>query len=147
MATQTPNYNLTKPDSTEAVDIAVINGNMDKIDAQLKTNATSISSLSKVNIYSRITFNTGGKFINGFYDHYPALKLLHIGFTYTSNSGMTSTNILTVPADLSPRVAVYQSLAVGSPEGYCVMGTDGKLMGYTTVANTTWRVNILIPLP
>ena len=43
MATLTTNYHLTKPDITDAVSIADINGNMDTIDAQLKSNANDIS--------------------------------------------------------------------------------------------------------
>lgn len=36
MATQTTNYGLTKPSYGDNADIAVINGNMDKIDAKMK---------------------------------------------------------------------------------------------------------------
>lgn len=36
MATNTPNYNLVKPELNDFADIRVINGNMDIIDAQLK---------------------------------------------------------------------------------------------------------------
>jgi len=39
MATQTPNYELLKPAENENYDIFVHNANMDKIDAQMKTNA------------------------------------------------------------------------------------------------------------
>lgn len=37
MSTNTTNYNLVKPDYSEAADVAVINGNMDIIDTQLKS--------------------------------------------------------------------------------------------------------------
>lgn len=36
MATNTPNYNLVKPEMSDYADIRVLNGNMDIIDAQLK---------------------------------------------------------------------------------------------------------------
>lgn len=36
MATNTPNYNLVKPELNDFADIRVLNGNMDIIDAQLK---------------------------------------------------------------------------------------------------------------
>ena len=36
MATTTANLGLTKPDYTEKADVAVINGNMDKIDAAMQ---------------------------------------------------------------------------------------------------------------
>lgn len=43
MATNTTNYGLVKPAGTEKYDIAVQNGNMDKIDAQMKKNADDIA--------------------------------------------------------------------------------------------------------
>ena len=39
MATTTTNYGLTKPAGTDKYDISVFNGNADKIDAQMKSNA------------------------------------------------------------------------------------------------------------
>lgn len=44
MSTVTTNYNLVKPAYTDDADIADINGNMDLIDAQMKTNADGISA-------------------------------------------------------------------------------------------------------
>ena len=41
----TTNYGLKKPDGTDAVDIAIINQNMDAIDARMKSNATQIDDL------------------------------------------------------------------------------------------------------
>ena len=35
MATKTTNLGLDKPDATDAPDIAIINGNMDKIDSEM----------------------------------------------------------------------------------------------------------------
>lgn len=37
MSTKTPNYNLVKPEAQDFIDISVLNGNMDIIDAILKT--------------------------------------------------------------------------------------------------------------
>ena len=45
MANQTENYKLTKPLASEFYDVEVQNGNMDKIDAQMKTNADGIKDL------------------------------------------------------------------------------------------------------
>lgn len=42
MATYTSHYNLTKPEGTERVNIAIINQNMDSIDTQMYKNAQSI---------------------------------------------------------------------------------------------------------
>lgn len=46
MPNQTTNYGLTKPLASEFYDVEVQNGNMDKIDAQMKTNADGIKDLS-----------------------------------------------------------------------------------------------------
>ena len=46
MSTQTPNYGLTKPTYPEPADVAVINGNMDIIDTQMKANEDGIGSVS-----------------------------------------------------------------------------------------------------
>ncbi|MDY3367456.1 pyocin knob domain-containing protein [Zhenhengia yiwuensis] len=43
----TTNYGLKKPDGTDAVDIAIINQNMDTIDTRMKSNATQISDLKE----------------------------------------------------------------------------------------------------
>ena len=45
MPNQTTNYGLTKPLASEFYDVEVQNGNMDKIDAQMKTNADCIKDL------------------------------------------------------------------------------------------------------
>jgi len=56
MATNTTNYNLMKPAYSDTADIADINGNMDIIDAQMKTNANGISALnSKVTVLENKT--------------------------------------------------------------------------------------------
>lgn len=47
MPTNTTNYNLVKPGTSENADISVINGNMDTIDSQLKINADSTSTKQK----------------------------------------------------------------------------------------------------
>ena len=50
MATNTPNYELVKPSGTELPDIAVINGNMDKLDTAVKNNETNIGLLNAQNL-------------------------------------------------------------------------------------------------
>ena len=42
MATNTTNYGWTKPSYEDAADIEVINGTIDNIDAQVKTNENNI---------------------------------------------------------------------------------------------------------
>ena len=46
MATNTTNYNLVKPAYSDTADIVDLNGNMDIIDGQMKTNADNISALN-----------------------------------------------------------------------------------------------------
>lgn len=48
MATETTNYNLTKPDMTDYADIRVLNANMDIIDTQLKLLRDEINKLKGV---------------------------------------------------------------------------------------------------
>ena len=48
MATETTNYNLTKPDMTDYADIRVLNANMDIIDTQLKLLQDEINKLKGV---------------------------------------------------------------------------------------------------
>ena len=70
MSTNTTNYNLVKPEYSDDADIADINGNMDIIDAQMKTNAdgitTNASNITTLNssvstINSNITSLSGSK--------------------------------------------------------------------------------------
>lgn len=62
MATQTTNYNLTKPDTTDYVDISVLNDNFDAIDAQMKSNADASEEAVTDVAYSSGTLT---KTING----------------------------------------------------------------------------------
>lgn len=67
MATYTTNLNLKKPDTTDKVSIADINGNMDIIDAQIKANADTTSGkaddsnlIPKVNGIAGQVWTSGG---------------------------------------------------------------------------------------
>lgn len=55
MATNTTNFNLSKPDYTDTADIAVINGNMDKVDVSLNGLADAIAIVAKNNTHAAIT--------------------------------------------------------------------------------------------
>lgn len=48
MATSTTNYQLEKPDYADKADIAVINGDMDKIDEQMRANADAAAAAAQV---------------------------------------------------------------------------------------------------
>ena len=59
MATNTPNFNLVKPDLNDNVDIAVLNGNMDIIDGAL----VSVGDLDDLNDVSITTPSAGQKLV------------------------------------------------------------------------------------
>lgn len=63
MATNTPNYNLVKPELNDFADIRVLNGNMDIIDAQLKKasdiDLSNYATKTELNNYMPVT---GGNF-------------------------------------------------------------------------------------
>lgn len=48
MPNQTTNYGLTKPLASEFYDVEVQNGNMDKIDAQMKTNVRPVWTMKPI---------------------------------------------------------------------------------------------------
>ena len=50
MATQTPNYNLTKPDMTDYADIRVLNANMDILDTEMNKLAQNALHAIETNI-------------------------------------------------------------------------------------------------
>lgn len=55
MATNTTNFNLSKPEYTDTADIAVINSNMDKVDTSLQGLGTGLAIISKANTHVAIT--------------------------------------------------------------------------------------------
>ena len=60
MATNTTNYKLKKPATTDYVTIGDINDNMDKIDAQMHSNALAIAK--KIDIKDLATVATSGSY-------------------------------------------------------------------------------------
>ena len=55
MATNTTNFNLSKPEYTDTADIAVINSNMDKVDTSLQGIGTGLAIISNANTHVAIT--------------------------------------------------------------------------------------------
>lgn len=55
MATNTTNFSLSKPEYTDTADIAVINSNMDKVDASLNGLADAIAIVANNNTHAAIT--------------------------------------------------------------------------------------------
>ncbi len=72
MSTTTTNYDLVKPDLTDTADITVINGDLDVIDATLKTIADGVADtvgLTKPNLTPYFDHNTdfaGTQYVSGF---------------------------------------------------------------------------------
>lgn len=104
MATTTSNYKLTKPDYTDAPDIAVINANMDTIDTQMKTNATAVNNLVKI---TRL----------------PAQSLTAAGGSLTfTNSSIIATSLIDVYATI-PNIAPS---AISAGTGTCTVTFDAQ---------------------
>lgn len=55
MATNTTNFNLSKPAYADTADIAVINSNMDKVDTSLQGLGTGLAIISNANTHVAIT--------------------------------------------------------------------------------------------
>ena len=62
MSTQTTNYGLVKPEAQDFIDIGVINGNMDKLDAFLKTKYGTDNKPTADDVGA---LSTGGGTVNG----------------------------------------------------------------------------------
>lgn len=90
MATQTPNYGLTKPDATDAYDIAVPNANADAIDGALHTlEAAKVPQTRTVNgkpLSSNVTLGPG--------------DIGAVPTSRTVNGKALSTNVTLTPADV-----------------------------------------------
>ena len=77
MATNTTNYNWTKPDYEDDADIKDLNDNFDAIDAQVKTNENNILYIAKNNVINIFTRQAGA--------------YTHNGVTFTTNADGTIT--------------------------------------------------------
>lgn len=117
MATNTPNYNLVKPELNDFADIRVLNGNMDIIDAQLKK-ASDIDlsnyatkpelknylPLTGGNLSGDITIkNNDIDYViehiesgRSYYDKYKSGKLVQVIYKDRTDSGVTGINVDTL---------------------------------------------------
>lgn len=117
MATNTPNYNLVKPELNDFADIRVLNGNMDIIDAQLKkamdidlsNYATKLElknylPLTGGNLSGDITIeNNDIDYViehveqdRSYYDKYKSGKLVQVIYKDRTGSGVTEVNVDTL---------------------------------------------------
>lgn len=117
MATNTPNYNLVKPELNDFADIRVINGNMDIIDAQLKKasdiDLSNYATKPELNNYLPLTGgNLSGditiknndidyviehiKAGRSYYDKYKSGKLVQVIYKDRTDVGVTGINVDTL---------------------------------------------------
>lgn len=117
MATNTPNYNLVKPELNDFADIRVINGNMDIIDAQLKKasdiDLSNYATKPELNNYLPLTGgNLSGDITiknndidyviehveadRSYYDKYKSGKLVQVIYKDRINLGVTGINVDTL---------------------------------------------------
>ena len=83
MATNTPNYNLVKPDGSDLPDISVINSNMDKIDSQMKVTSDVLADkLGRVDVWNKLTllWDKGGTWGSRVAVFDLNTKVLHLNF-------------------------------------------------------------------
>lgn len=117
MATNTPNYNLVKPELNDFADIRVINGNMDIIDAQLKKasdiDLSNYATKPELNNYLPLTGgNLSGDITiknndidyviehikegRSYYDKYKSGKLVQVIYKDRTGVGVTGINVDTL---------------------------------------------------
>ena len=117
MATNTPNYNLVKPELNDFADIRVLNGNMDIIDAQLKKasdiDLSNYATKPDLNNYLPLTGgNLSGDITiknndidyviehveqdRSYYDKYKSGKLVQFIYKDRTKLGLTGINVDTL---------------------------------------------------
>lgn len=117
MATNTPNYNLVKPELNDFADIRVLNGNMDIIDAQLKKasdiDLSNYATKPDLNNYLPLTGgNLSGDITiknndidyviehfeqdRSYYDKYKSGKLVQVIYKDRTADGVTGINVDTL---------------------------------------------------
>lgn len=122
MPNQTINYGLTKPLASEFYDVEVQNGNMDKVDTQMKANADGIKNLqdgqkNKADL-------VGGKV--------PAEQLPSLSYIKTSEKGKAGGVASLgqdgkVPSGQLPSLDYIPNAQKGRPNGVASLGSDGKI--------------------
>lgn len=117
MATNTPNYNLVKPELNDFADIRVLNGNMDIIDAQLKKasdiDLSNYATKPELKNYLPLTGgNLSGDITikdndidyviehveadRSYYDKYKSGKLVQVIYKDRTGAGVTGINVDTL---------------------------------------------------
>ena len=134
MATNTPNYNLEKPDGSDAPDISVINSNMDKIDSQMKTTSDVLTEkLGRVDVWNKLTllWDKGGTWGSRAAVFDLNTKVLHLNFQIVSVPSGIGANegvpILEIPYPSYGNVNQYPAL-VGFSTGQLIWSTTTNVL-------------------
>lgn len=102
MATNTTNFNLSKPAYTDTADIAVINNNMDKVDTALQGLGSGLAIISKSNTHSAIT---SGQYVY-VHGHSSLAEGLYKATTNISaNATLSNSNLTAVLGGMGAQVA------------------------------------------
>ena len=150
MATQTTYYNLVKPAGTEAVDVAVINANYDKIDTEINRNRTT-AALDLADIYdSTASYAVGDYCVFLTQDGYKLYKCIsattgvfdvndwsevcvtdELGSGGGGSSTLAGLNDVAISSAANGQVLTYDSTtskwknASAPSDGHTYMGNDG----------------------
>ena len=128
MATTTTNYNLVKPSTTDNIDISVLNGNFDIIDAQLKNAMDAATNIIASNLLS---------------------YTINLGTTWTGSGPYTQT--FTIPGaaidakskvDLQPDATVLSQLISDGVQALYIQNNNGTLTAYAVGAAPTAALSI-----
>lgn len=120
----TTNKNLAKPTENEIYDLAIVNENMDKIDAALKTNDDAISQLTENLQWSdKKSLGDNGCGISLSYRYNEGLKLVELLWDGSINQEITVGSAGYAwngfPIDKSPKRNIFIPVTIGT-SGVCI---------------------------
>lgn len=140
MATNTTNYQLKKPATTDYVTIGDINDNMDKIDAQMHFNALEIAK--KIDIKDLATVATSGSYND--LANKPTIPTIPSVTVGSSGSGNVISNVTASGHALT--MTKSQTLSATQTKGglsalYTINTTGYKTIAQMQNATTFWKTN------
>ena len=116
-STYTSNIGLEKPDGNDDINVIAINGNMDKLDAAIRTMMLLVGDFTSVSpggIGSIVSFpNSAGRYIAFFW---------YNGYTFTNSMSMYF-----FQRDANGNVYGVQQITKGSETRTVTMGSDGTV--------------------
>ena len=137
MSTTTTNLSLVKPDTTEAADISVINGNMDILDTAVAAKQNS----AVTDFASSVTFNVDPQ---GGANMFKKIgNLVVISYQSTATALSSSMTLFTLPSGYRPVSAVIApAVFSGAAFGAVQIGTGGVCTIAQISSSVTARVLI-----